>query len=328
MAPCLTDIWYHGTNLSSSLKTRTGRFPMTRTTSTRGGAPLSANMQGVLWALLAAGLFATVAAMAKLAVTEFHVLQILFFRQVVLFLSSMPAIARDFPESLQTRHPGLHAARLAGAFVALASGIWAVAVLPLTTAITLSFAQVFFVALLALWFLREPVGRHRIGAVAAGFVGVIVVIRPGVEGFATLHALIPLAGALGAAVAVIAVRRLARTESTATLLVYQAGFIGLLAGVPLFWLWTTPDLKGLILLLSMGVLASAGQWVGVRALRLGEASVIGPVHYTQLVHAALLGLVLFGEIPDGATLTGAAIIVASALYILRREGARRRTPQP
>lgn len=97
-------------------------------------------------------------------------------------------------------------------------GIWAVAVLPLTTAITLSVAQVFFVALLAVWVLGEPVGWHRIGA----------------------------------AVAVIAVRSLSQTESTATVLVYQAGFAAFLSGIPLFWLRVTPDLQGLILLLTMG----------------------------------------------------------------------------
>lgn len=298
---------------------------MTRTTANgRVRAPMSDNMQGILWALLAAGLFATVAAMAKLAVTEFHVLQILFFRQIVVFLSSLPAITKAFPQSLRTRHPGWHGVRLAGAFVALSSGIWAVAVLPLTTAITLSFAQVFFVALLAVWVLGEPVGRHRIGAVSVGFLGVVVVMRPGIEGFTTCHALIPLVGAVGAAVAVIAVRRLSQTESTATLLVYQAGFVGFLSGIPLFWLWITPDLQGLILLLTMGGLATAGQWGGVKALRLGEASVIGSLHYTQLVYAVVLGFVLFGEILDTAATTGAAIIIGSACYLMRKEALRKR----
>ena len=285
---------------------------------------LSPNIQGILWALLATGLFATVAAMAKVAVTEFHVLQILFFRQIVVFLSSLPSIAKTFPQSLKTKHPMMHAVRLTGAFVALSTSIWAVAVLPLTTAITLAFAQVFFVALLAMRFLNEPVGIHRIGAVVFGFIGVVVVMRPGAEGLFNLYALIPLAGAVGAAFAVISVRRLSQTESTATLLVYQAVFVGALAGIPLFWLWVTPDLAGLVFLLAMGVLATIGQWVGVKALRLGEASVIGNIQYTQLIYAAIFGYVLFGEVPDRYTLIGAAIIIGSALYIVHRESARKK----
>lgn len=285
------------------------------------------NIQGILWALLATGLFAIVAAMAKVAVNEYHVLQILFFRQIVVFLSSLPSIAKSFPQSLKTKHPLMHAVRLFGAFVALSTSIWAVAVLPLTTAITLAFAQVFFVALLAMWFLKEPVGVYRIGAVIVGFIGVVVVMRPGVDGLINLYALIPLLGAVGAAFAVISVRQLSQSESTATLLVYQAVFVGVLAGVPLFWLWVTPDIAGLAFLLSMGVLATVGQWVGVKALRLGEASVIGNIQYTQLIYATVLGYALFGEIPDAYTLIGAAIIIGSALFIIHREAARKRSVQ-
>ncbi len=301
---------------------------MTGTGNSETACPVLANnIQGVLWALLATGLFAIVAAMAKVAVTEYHVLQILFFRQIVVFLSSLPSIANSFPQSLKTKHPEMHVVRLLGAFVALSTSIWAVAVLPLTTAITLAFAQVFVVALLAMWFLKEPVGLYRIGAVIVGFIGVVVVMRPGVDGLINIYALIPLAGAVGAAFAVISVRKLSQTESTATLLVYQAVFVGILSGIPLLWLWVTPDLPGLLFLLAMGVLATIGQWVGVKALRLGEASVIGNIQYTQLIYATVLGYALFDEIPDAYTLIGAAIIIGSALFIIHREAANKRLAQ-
>jgi len=277
------------------------------------------NIQAIYWALLATALFAGVIAMAKLAVVDYHVLQIVFFRQIFVLLSALPTVIKTFPHSLRTKHPSLHALRLTGAFVALTTGVWAVAVLPLTTAITLTFAKVFFVALLALWFLGEPVGRHRQLAVLAGFIGVLVVMRPGQGGFVDLNALIPVVGALGAATAVTSVRRLSQTESTATLLAYQALFVGVMAGVPLFWLWETPDWSGLLLLVSMGVLATAAQWVGVRALRMGEASVIGPIEYMKLIYAAILGFALFGELPDRYTILGAVIIVGSSGYMMMRE---------
>ncbi|MGR3622635.1 DMT family transporter [Pseudophaeobacter sp.] len=285
---------------------------------------MSNNTKGILWALLAAALFSIVIAMAKVAVVDYHVLQILFFRQIVVFLSSLPDIAKSFPNSLKTRRPGIHAARLTGAFTALSCGIWAVSVLPLTTATTLGFAQVFFVALLALAFLNEAVGAHRIGAVLIGFIGVIVVMRPGVDGLFDVHALIPLLGAAGAAVAVTLVRKLSQTESTATLLVYQSVFVGALAGIPLIWLWVTPDLFGWLFLFAMGVLATVGQWVGIRALRLGEASVVGSMEYSKLIFAAVLGFVLFNEIPDRYTVLGACVIVGSSIYIFRREQLKRK----
>lgn len=285
------------------------------------------NVTGALWALVATAVFATAAALAKIAATDYHVLQILFFRQIVVLLSSLPSIARSFPESLKTNFPLLHACRLAGAFVALSCGLWAVAVLPLTTATTVGFAKVFIVTMLAVYWLGESVGLHRIAAVVAGFVGVLIVMRPGVEGLIDVRTLIPLLAAIGAAIATVSVRRLSQTDSTATLLVYQAVFVGALAGIPLFWLWQQPDLLGWLLLLLMGVLATVGQWAGIRALRLGEASVISNIQYTELVYAAILGYLLFLEIPDGYTVIGAAIIIVSSVYLLKREALAKKTKQ-
>lgn len=279
----------------------------------------SSNTKGIFRALIATAMFAAAAALAKITVVEYHVLQILFFRQVIVFLSSLPSITQSFPASVKTSHPITHSIRLAGAFTALSCGIWAVAVLPLTVAITIGFAQVFIAALLAAVFLKESVGPHRILTIVIGFIGVVIVIRPGLDGLLNVYTLIPLLAATGAAVAVISVRKLSQTDSTATLLLYQSVLIGVLAGIPLIWLWETPDLTGLIMLVSIGLLATIGQWAGVQALRLGEASVISSIQYTQLIYVAALGFVLFDELPDKFTLSGAAIIIASAIYLLHHE---------
>lgn len=280
---------------------------------------MSNTLQGTLWALLATALFATVAAMAKVAVSEYHVLQILLIRQGIVFLSAVPSLLKTFPNSLKTQHPVLHALRLLGSFTALSTNIWAVAVLPLTTAVTLAFAQVFFAALLALKFLNEPVGVHRIAAIVVGFVGVVVVMRPGIDGLIDRNALIPVVGAFGAAVAVTCVRRLSQTESTATLLAHQAIFIGAMAGAPQIWLWVTPSWPDFIFLVSLGILATIAQWAGIKALRLGEVSIIGAIEYMKLIYASILGYALFDEVPDLHTVAGAAIIVGSSIYIFQRE---------
>ncbi|MFK7964244.1 MAG: DMT family transporter [Burkholderiaceae bacterium] len=290
----------------------------------KASGPVTDNLRGIGWALLATALFTLAAAMAKVAVNDYHVLQILFFRQLMVFCSSLPAISRSFPQSLHTTQPYWHLLRLCGAFTALSCGIWAVAVLPLTTAITLGFAQVFLVAVLARLFLGEAVGYHRMGAVLVGFIGVVIVMRPGADGLINLHALIPVAGALGAAAAIISVRRLSQTESTATLLVYQALFVGLLAGIPLLWFWVSPTLSDTAFLLGMGAIAAMGQWSGVKALRLGEASVIGNVEYIKLVYATLLGFVVFAELPDQYTIIGAAVIIGSSAFLFRRESRQQR----
>ncbi len=282
------------------------------------------NVKGILLALLSTALFTIVAAMSKIAVDDYHVLEILFFRQLVIFLSCVPSLKKSPLSSLKTQRPKMHLVRLIGAFLALSCGIWAVSVLPLTTALTLGFAQVFFTALLALFFLNEVVGKHRIAAVIIGFIGVIIVMRPGVDGIIDLNALIPILGAIGTAIAIISVRTLSQTESTATLLLYQAIFIGILAGVPLFWLWQTPDLAGTLLMLSIGTISALASWIGIQSLRLGEASVIANIQYMQLIYGAILGYLLFSELPDSYTIIGAAIIIRSSVYIYRREALRKK----
>ncbi|MEM9602267.1 MAG: DMT family transporter [Pseudomonadota bacterium] len=288
---------------------------------------MTPNAFGIALAVIAAACFATTAALVKVAIAEFHVLQILFVRQACVFATTLPSLSRAFPASLHTRFPGWHAVRLLGAFAALSCSIWALSLLPLSTAITLGFAQVFFVALLARASLGEAVGPHRIAAVAIGFVGVLVVMRPGVAGLSSAGALVALAGALGAAVAVVCVRRLSQTDSSATLLAWQSICIGAIAAAPMPWVWQTPDAHGAALLLAIGVLSSVGQWIGVSALRHGEASVVGNVEYTKLLYAAVLGYALFDEVPDAWTGVGAAIIVAAGGYLFHREARARQRNQ-
>jgi drug/metabolite transporter (DMT)-like permease len=277
------------------------------------------NTRAAFLALISTGLITGVAALSKAAVVDYHVLQILFFRQCIVFLSTLPQIAKDFPNSLKTENPKLHCIRLAGAFVGLTFSIWAVGLLPLTTATTLAFSQTFFMAVLAFVFLKEAVGWHRIGAIIVGFLGVLIVVRPGGEGFANLGTLVAIAGAFGGAVAFISVRSLSQTESTATLIAYQTIIIGILAAIPMFWLWKTPDYTGWVLLISVGLLAVPAQWIGVAAVRLGESSLLANVQYAKLIYAGLLGYFIFNEVPDWYTVIGASVIIASAFYIFQRE---------
>ncbi|MEE9320576.1 MAG: DMT family transporter [Granulosicoccus sp.] len=280
---------------------------------------MAANNRAILLALAATALFTVASAMVKHAVLTYPVLQILFIRQIVVGLSALPSAVRTFPHSLKTQYPGWHAIRIAGAFTALSMGIWAVAVLPLTTATALAFSQVFFVVLLAALFLKERTGTYRMTAIVIGFIGVLVVIRPATTGMFDIGSLIAITGALGAAVAIISVRKLSQTESTETLLSYQALFVGLASGIAMLWLWLPPTLADIAFMLGIGIVATIGQWLGIMALRAGEASVVGSIEFMKLVYAAILAFLFFSEIPDKYTLAGAALIVLSALFMLKKE---------
>ncbi|MTJ82365.1 MAG: DMT family transporter [Telmatospirillum sp.] len=277
---------------------------------------MSNSLKGALWALLATMLYAVIAAMGKVFVRDYHFLEVLLFRQIVVFLTAVPTLVSHFPDSFRTRRPVLHGLRLLGAFINLAAGVWAVALLPLATVVTLGFAQVFFVALLAVFFLGETVDRRRLLAIGTGFLGVVIVLRPGLNGLLNVSALIPVLGAFGGAIAVTSVRRLSQTESTATLLAYLSTCVGLLCAVPMIWLWKTPPLADILSMSLMGLLAAIAQWAGIRALRLCEASIVGTVDYMKLLCAELLGYVFFQEMSDRYVIMGGAVIVIASAYML------------
>lgn len=280
---------------------------------------LPGNVQGTIWALAATAMFVMVAALVKLASQDYHIVQILFFRQAVMLLLVAPTILRHFPHSLRTARPGLHLLRLCGALTALSLGFTALAHLPLATATTLSFAKIFFVTLIAIPMVGEKIGWHRFTSILVGFIGVLIMLRPDPGAAVSPYAFVAIMGAAGAALAVVSVRKLIQTESTVTLLSYQAIFVGGVVALPAFWFWQIPDLPGLLLLLSIGFGSFVGQWLGVQSYRAGEVSVVTSMEYTKLIYATIIGIIVFSEWPDLNSLIGAAIIISAAIYTIIRE---------
>jgi drug/metabolite transporter (DMT)-like permease len=191
--------------------------------------------------------------------------------------------------------------------------------LQLDEAIALIFSTPFFVAALSGPMLGERVRWRRWTAIAVGFVGVLVVTRPGPESFQPA-ALLSLSAALFYALYSIATRILARTDSNETTLFYSniVGAAALLPVVPL--VWTTPsDPLVIALMVATGAMGSFGHYLLIAAHRLAPAAVLSPFIYTEIVLVIALGFLVFGDLPNRWTLTGAAIVVASGLYILHRE---------
>ncbi|WP_370399302.1 DMT family transporter [Sulfitobacter sp. JB4-11] len=161
--------------------------------------------------------------------------------------------------------------------------------------------------------LKERLKAQTFVAVLAGLVGVAVIVQPGFKDDDLWFYVIPLLGAMGAAVATLSVRILSRTETTSTLLVYQAGFIGALSGVSMFWFWESPDLAGATILIGIALCATLGQWSGIHALRLGEVRIVGPIEYSRAVHAVFFGWLFFHEAPEPYTLVGAGLIIVACI---------------
>lgn len=268
--------------------------------------------RAVLLALISTGLFVVVGVLVRMLSERIDLFQILFFRQLVFVALLVPAMLASYKVLLKPRLLGLHGLRVIGAFFALYLGFVTVSNIPLADATALGFTQVLFVALVSRMFLSEAVGLSRWLTVLIGFVGVMLVVQPAFDGTPVLYTLAGLGGALGAAVAVVCVRKMAQTESRVVLLSYQAVFVGVVALIPSLSVWQWPSVDDLLLLIAVGVISSAAQWVGVTAYKLGEANVIANVEYAKMIYSLLFGYFLFAEIPNGLAVVGVFVIILSA----------------
>ena len=141
----------------------------------------------------------------------------------------------------------------------------------------------------------------------------MLVVQPSFEQSSLTYTLLGLLSALGAAVAVICVRKVAQTEPRITLLAYQTIFVGLIALVPSLLNWTWPTLEQMVLLVCVGAISSVAQWIGITAYKYGEANVVANVEYAKIIYSVLFGYWLFAEIPNIVALAGVAVLILSAV---------------
>ncbi|MGY3572779.1 DMT family transporter [Vibrio paucivorans] len=274
---------------------------------------LSATTKGVALALASTALFTIVGVLVRVLSGSIDLFQILLSRQVVFIALLLPAIVKNMDVLLKPKHLKLHTCRILGAFVALYFGFVTVSNIPLADATALGFTQVLFVAAISRMFLAEQVSTSRLFTIIVGFIGVMLVVQPSFEQSSLTYTLLGLLSALGAAVAVICVRKVAQTEPRITLLAYQAIFVGLIALVPSLLNWTWPTLEQMVLLVCVGAISSVAQWIGITAYKYGEANVVANVEYAKIIYSVLFGYWLFAEIPNIVALAGIAVLILSAV---------------
>jgi drug/metabolite transporter (DMT)-like permease len=280
---------------------------------------LSTAHLGALLTALAMLLFAVMDATSKLLVHDYPVIEALWIRYMIFALFAL-LIARPhgIRRVVHTAKPWLQAARALIAVVESGTFVLAFRYLPLadTHAVAAS-SPLMVVGMSAAW-LGERIGPHRWLSVLAGFAGVMLIIRPGFVHFAW-PLLIPLLGAFLWALYQVMVRFLARDDRPETTLLWSA-FVGL-AAISLVapWEFRTPDARGWVLLITIGVLGSLANYALIRALDYAEASAIQPHGYTLLVWATVMGWLVFGDVPGPWTVLGACIVVLSGLYAWTRD---------
>jgi drug/metabolite transporter (DMT)-like permease len=286
-------------------------------------------LRGVIAMLSAVALFSLMDAGLKLLTPHYPPMQVAALRG----LASLPlvlawAFATVGPRALLRVRWSLHLAR--GALAVLMMGCFAYALrsLPLSTAYALFFVAPLVITALSVPLLGEQVGPRRWSAIVVGLVGVLVVLRPDTEGMLTLGGLAVLVAALAYSVSAILVRVLGRSDSTQSMVVWMLAMLSLGAGAIAAPHWVALQAAHWPLIAGIGVTGALGQYAITEAFRRGEASLVAPLEYSALAWALVLDLLLWGVLPDAVTLSGAGIIVASGLYLIRRERVRKGLVRP
>ncbi|MGR3572990.1 DMT family transporter [Brevirhabdus sp.] len=280
------------------------------------------NLQGALIALLAFAIFASHDVAVKILGASYAPFQIIFFSVTFSFpLATAMLIRETAAGTLRPVHPWWMLLRMMATATTGVSAFYAFSVLPLAQTYTILFAAPLLITVLAIPILGERVGVHRWLAVIAGLIGVLVVLRPGSVPLSLGH-LAGLTAAIGSALASVIVRKIGRDERSAVLMLYpmMANFV--IMGAVLPFVYKPVPLADLGL---MGIIAGFGFAAGlcvIAAYRAGDAAIVAPMQYSQILWAALFGYLFFGESPDATTWAGAAIIIASGLYIVLRESRR------
>ncbi len=271
-----------------------------------------------MWVLLGAALFSLNDMAVKTLGPRIDPVQMALFRYAIGLIVIAPWLIVAGPRCWRTRRLGLHLGRAVVAGIGQAGVYYSVIHLYLADATAAAFTRPLFQTLLAVLILGETVGLRRWAATAFGFLGVLVMIRPGAVAFDLAWA-VALAAAALFALGVVLIRHLSKTEPVVRILFYYHLFGILLFAAPAAAVWKTPVAPELLLLVLIGVLTAAAMACFVHAFSIGEASVIGPFEYVRMIYAAAIGLLLFSEIPSLWTLAGAAMIVAGALAGARRQ---------
>ncbi|WP_081994678.1 DMT family transporter [Paracoccus sp. PAMC 22219] len=280
---------------------------------------MTANVRGALLQLAAMGLYATHDVVIKSLGAIYPAMQILFFASLLSFPLVSIVLMRDpQPGTLRPANPGWVILRTLCAVVAGMAGFYAFSTLPLTQVYAILFTTPLLITILSIPLLGEKVGWHRWAAVIVGLTGVLIVLRPGGQEIQLGH-MAAMAGAVASALAAVIIRRLGRAERPMVLMMWPMLGNFFATGAALSVAYQPMELVHLAMTGIIAGLGLMGGFLVIMAYRTGEAAIVAPMQYSQILWATGYGWFLFGEGVDPATLLGAGVIIASGIYIVWRE---------
>ncbi|MDP7549489.1 MAG: DMT family transporter [Alphaproteobacteria bacterium] len=282
------------------------------------------NATGIAWMFLTGLIFVGVTGVVRHLGSNMHPVQLAFLRYAIALIFLSPIIFREIRNyRSRSRRYGLHAAR--GLVHAIGVMLWfyAMAHIPVAEVTALGFTAPIFATIGAALFLGEKLYVRRISAVIIGFIGTLVILRPGMQAI-ELGAIAQLAAAPLFAASLLMAKKLTETEHNSTIVAVMAVFVTFALLPPAMLVWRSPTFEELIWLFAVAGLATLGHLTMTQSFRCAEITALQPITFLQLVWATLLGFYVFGEAPDAWTWAGGGIIVISATYIAHREARARK----
>lgn len=278
---------------------------------------------GILLKVLATLAFTLMAVLGRSLAGEIPVGEMVFFRASFAFIPLIGwMLIRRVPlHSLKTRHPFLHARRAATGILAMFTYFSALMFLPVADLTAIGFASPLIVVVLAASLLGERVGVYRWSAVAVGFAGVLIMLLPHLSGEVQSGwgVVLALANAIFVAFTMILIRSMSHSEAPLTIAFFFQLTCAVISGLTLAFDWVTPTLEQFVVLAALGVLGGIGQLLMTTSYRHATASTLANFDYAAMIWAVLLGWIFFAEVPVAEVFIGAAVVIASGLFIVWRE---------
>lgn len=281
---------------------------------------MGSNTTGALLALLAFAIFATHDVIVKILGANYSPIQIIFFSVLFGFPWVTLMLIRDASSgNLRPRHPYWTAFRTLATTLTAVSAYYAFSTLPLAQVYAILFATPLLITILAIPILGETVRIRRWVAVLVGLGGVLVVLKPGAQDLTLGHAA-ALVAAFGSAFASVIVRKIGKDERSVVLLIFPMMSNFVVMGALLGFVYKPMPVEHMGGIALMSLMALLGSALVIAAYKAGEAVIVAPMQYSQIIWATLFGALLFNETIERATILGAVIIIGSGLYIVLREG--------
>lgn len=282
-----------------------------------GGGVIN-NFQGLIYMLIAAAIVSCMHILVRHMAQQIEPFVVVFFRCVTVLIVLTPFLLRQDRSAWRSKRPGLQLIRGFVGLGAMLTWFYALSVVPVGDATALSFTAVLFTSLGAVFILGEAMGPRRWGALAVGFVGTMIILRPGFQEISFGY-LIVLASTVMWAGALLIVKVLSRYDSPVTIVFYSSVYFTPMSFVIALFYWQWPTWWQLAEMILLGVLAAVAHLCMAKAMQQGDASAVMPADFSRLIWAAGLGYLAFGEFPDVWTWIGGIVIFCSTLYITYRE---------